>query len=196
MIYGYTIQSMMGNPQIKAEVIARLIATQAPHPVDPTLPVDEQEDFVSLLESAQAEELFGRLIEREIEQDRIKSLDDISDPESTLYRLMKAAHVATAISAADYVEFRNYALEPAKRIFGEYLRTKPGLKGSNLGRLIEVFGYSPTGDDERDADSSDRSDQRIRSFFESDAKMKEIIFRWFKGSKEDKKRTIEALHLS
>lgn len=194
--YYETVLSMISNPGIRADIIARIIVSQAPEPEDPTVSADEQESPVPLVKPSQTRELFEKLIEREFEHNRIKSADDISVPESSLFRIMSSAYTATDISAQDYTIFRNYALEPVREFFDRHLKANPGLmKGSNLGRLKAAFGYKPTGDQKADADSAERSDRLIRSFFECDENMRQIIFGWFKGSKEEKKRIISALNI-
>jgi len=193
--YNETIKSIIGNPGVRADIIAKLIVAQAPYPDDPTLPAEEQDTFVNLIEPEQAEVLFELLIDREFEYGRIKSTDDISDPDSTLYRLMSTAYLSTQISTQDYTIFRNYALNPTRRVFEKRILTNPNLRGKNLERLKNTFGCPTTGEPETDADNEEKSDWLIHSFFESNDNMKDIIFKWFKGSKEDKKLTIETLHL-
>jgi len=194
--YYKTIHAIIGNPAIDAEIIAKLIVAQLPYPEDPTLsPDDEEDSAVTLIEEKQAEEMFEKLIERELAQGRIKSPDDISDRNSILYKLMDAAHRSTQISSGDDDVYRNYALEPVRKIIGAHINKHPEFKGSDLIRLRTTFGYSSTGDWEVDNDNEESSNRLICSFFENHPNIKTIIFEWFKGSKEDKKRTVEALHL-
>ena len=141
-----TIHAIIGNPAIDAEIIAKLIVAQLPYPEDPTLsPDDEEDSAVTLIEEKQAEEMFEKLIERELAQGRIKSPDDISDRNSILYKLMDAAHRSTQISSGDDDVYRNYALEPVRKIIGAHINKHPEFKGSDLIRLRTTFGYYLTG---------------------------------------------------
>lgn len=193
--YNETLVLMIGNPGIKAERIAELIRAQAPLPYDPTLPNEEQESAIPLIETKEAESLFRKLIEREFEYKRIKGADDISDPESTLFKIMDSAYTVITANSLDGLIFKNYALNPVIEIFDELLKSRFDLKGSNLNRLQSTFGYIATGDQKTDADRYKTSQQTIHSFFEKNRMMEYIIFRWFKGSKDSKNDLISSLNL-
>ena len=195
--YIETIQSMITGSDVRADIIAKLIAWQAPYPDDPTLSTDDQpEYFLTLIEADMAEELLEKLVAREFEDRRITSTDDISDCESILFKIMSAARRSTSLSANDYIVYRNYALRPVERIFESHFRSHPGLmKGHNLERIKDVFGYTFTGNQEIDMDNAEGSDVLIRPFFENYENMRNIIFKWFKGSKEEKNKLIKDLHI-
>lgn len=113
-----------------------------------------------------------------------------------IFKMMRAARRSTSISANDYIVYRNYALRPVEGIFESHFRSHPGLmKGHNLERLKDVFDYTITGDQEVDMDNAEDSDVRIRSIFENYENMRNIIFKWFKGSKEEKNKLIKDLHI-
>lgn len=193
--YNDIIMTMIGNPGIRADRIADLIVAQAPYPEDPTLPPEEQDSAIPLVEAEEAECLFKKLIEREFEYKRIRSADDISNPTSTLFKIMDSAYNSVTIYSADDILFKNYALKPVLEIFNKKLESRFELKGSNFERLKSTFGYTSTGDQEIDADRYEKSQQMIHSFFEKNNTLEYIIFRWFKGTKEEKNRIISYLHL-
>lgn len=195
--YLTTLQSMIADSNVNAVTISKLIVLQAPYPEDPTSSDDDApEYFWNLLAADMAEELLEKLINREFENGEIESTDDISDRGSTLFKMMRASRKSISLSANDYRVYKNYALRPVDRIFNRYFSSHPGfMKGHNLERIKEVFGYTPTGDQEVDMDNAEGSDVLIRSIFENYENIRNIIFKWFKGTKEEKNKLIKDLHI-
>ena len=184
--YTATLESIIGNPAIRAEAVARLITAQSPYPDDPSISGDEYEAPIFLLEDDSAYKVFSTLIKREFDNERIKSADDISDPESSLFRIMNAAYTSIEMDAGEYLLFRNYALKPIGDFFREKLKTGDQLKGKKLNQFKAAFSAQYTGVEEIDADAEENSDRLRRSFFENRENMEQIIDEWFEGKQEEK----------
>lgn len=193
--YNRTIALMITNPNVMAETVAKLIVAQAPEPDDPTLPIEEQDSAIPLVNTEKAHDLFKQLINREIKCGRIDSVDDISDSNSTLFKIMDSASIVINKSSGDDMLFKNYALKPVMEIFDAQIKSNPGFKGTNIGRLESIFGYTATGNQETDADRYENSQYRIHSFFEKGSTLEYIIYRWFEASATDKARVLSNLQL-